>query len=101
MKEIRVKEQIVTHQFAPYAWETKRYGDMRVPGWIYVDEHSIHAGDRGLGHQIGLDYTRHVDGREKKVIVHRKGATRAFGQSTPTCRRRTVTSASRSGSGAR
>jgi tRNA-splicing ligase RtcB (3'-phosphate/5'-hydroxy nucleic acid ligase) len=31
---------------------------------------------------------RGVDGRPRKLFVHRKGATRAFGPSTRTCRRR-------------
>ena len=48
-----------------------------------------------VAHNIAKLEEHTVDGKKKKVWVHRKGATRAFPPGTPRCRTRSARSASR------
>ena len=65
--------------------------------------HALGISERDLGARVLYDVCHNVakleehevDGARRRVLVHRKGATRAFGPGTPASRRPTAPSASR------
>ena len=70
---------------ANYAWANRHMiGHWVREAWQEVigpDAHLVTVYD--VSHNIGKVETHTIDGQKKKVVMHRKGATRAFGPGRP------------------